>query len=170
MIDTIVDYFTNGEWVGQILTSFVALFVPLASLTASLIGKYKNSASKALKEFKDQYENEMRADMELLKNALTELEQNLIEIEKNTETAVTNSAKTMAINTIAYTNSNLTASTKNEIMSIAKSEDTAPATDTIDNANAVILANEELDKVDAPAVLEEIANEVTDNEQNTVVL
>lgn len=170
MIDSIVQYFQNGEWVGQLLTSFVALFIPLVSLIASLIGKYKNSATKALKEFKEQYEEEMRADMELIKAELEKLQTGLIELEKQTTQAVTNSAKTMAINAVAYANSNLTASTKNEIMNIAKNDTTAPANETIDSANATIQANAELDKVEAPAVLEEIANEVADNEQNSVVL
>lgn len=170
MIETITDYFQNGEWLAQFLTCFVTIFVPLISLIASLLGKYKNSASKALKEFKDQYEGEMRADMELIKAEIAKLEENLKILNEQTKQSVTNSAKAMAINAVAYANSNLSASTKNEIMNIAKTDNTGNASEIIENSNATIKANSDLDKIEAPAVLEEIANEVKDSEQDSVVL
>ena len=170
-IDAFVQYFSDSEWLAQFLTSFVTLFIPMISIIASLIGKYKNSASKSLKEFKEQYENEIKKDMELIKQQYDLLEKNLIELYKQLEEVKLNSAKNVAITGIAYANSNLSVSTKNEIASIINKEE-VKIKEVTEQANKNIAYNEELDKVEVPETLEEIAKnvEANENEQNNVVL
>lgn len=171
-IDAFIQYFSDSEWLAQFLTSFVTLFIPMISIIASLIGKYKNSASKSLKEFKEQYENEIKNDMELINQQYKLLEQNLLDMYKQLEEIKLNSAKNVAMTSIAYANSNLSASTKNEISNIAKKQEEIKVQEVTEQANKNIAKNEELDKIEVPETLEEIAKnvEASENEQNNIVL
>ena len=170
-MDAFIQYFSDSEWLAQFLTMFVTTFIPLISVIASLIGKYKNSATKSLKEFKEQYETEIKHDMEILKQQYELLEQNLKDIYNKIENTSSNTDKMVAMTGIAYTNSNLTASTKTEILNIMKAENVTQ--DDVQKANETIAENAELDKIETPKTLEKIATEVVESEnveQDKIVL
>lgn len=166
--DTFIQYFSDSQWLATFLTNFVTIFVPIISLLASLIFKYKNATSTAIKEFKDKFEQEFRDDLAKLKYEYAKLDESLKEQYKLLEESTKNTAKSMAVLSIAYANSNLSNSVKNEIVKITQASEVTE--DTITEANQSIEEAKALDKVEVPEVLEEIADEVSEDEQNNIVL
>lgn len=166
-LEAFTQYFTDSEWLAQFLTNIVTLFVPVITIIASIISKLKSNTTQAIKKFKE----ETRQDFENLKAENEKLQENLEQLLKELEETKANTSKTMSMTAIAYTNSNLTASTKNEILKVMEADNAS--IETTKEANAKITENAELDKIEAPETLKEIAETVADEqpvEQNQVVL